>query len=414
MTKILKTRFIYISALEYSNVFITQVIDWLHSYQEKGVVFEIWRTSSIKKCFSLDERKETALIRNHFHGRVKKLYIAPIQIFFGVVFNTLLLLLLVLPQLITKKCILIQTRGVDLWRSLKYLNMLAPKRIKIIYDSRGAAGEEKIYSNLENSRHAKIKSDRISLAEEQMIQISDKIFCVSNVLIEYHLKNNPTIDISKFYLYPCCASSFDFYYSSDFRNQIRKQHQLEQKKVIIYSGGLKLAWHIPDRIFELFAGLNKLDKSYFLIVLSPDTELAKQFILKYSIPEESVLTISVNNSEVVKYLCASDIALLLRDDVPMNNVASPTKFAEYIMTGLPVIISKNVGDFSNFVSENDLGYVFNNDFSTVSYSELHSCLIKKFESYSSRRNDIAKLGLDKYSKVINTNAIIAQYHSLTP
>jgi len=44
---------------------------------------------------------------------------------------------------------------------------------------------------------------------------------------------------------------------------------------------------------------------------------------------------------VPKFLQAADMGILLRKKDPLNEVAAPTKFAEYMMTGLPTLISKN-------------------------------------------------------------------------
>ena len=54
-------------------------------------------------------------------------------------------------------------------------------------------------------------------------------------------------------------------------------------------------------------------------------------------------------------LSAADFGLLLRENNIVNNVASPTKFAEYLMAGLPVIISNGIGDFSYFVRFKNVG-----------------------------------------------------------
>ena len=51
-----------------------------------------------------------------------------------------------------------------------------------------------------------------------------------------------------------------------------------------------------------------------------------------------------------------DVGLLLRDDLPVNRVASPTKFAEYCLCGLPVLTTPYVGDFSEYVRQFSLGY----------------------------------------------------------
>ena len=47
--------------------------------------------------------------------------------------------------------------------------------------------------------------------------------------------------------------------------------------------------------------------------------------------------------------------MLIRENTVTNQVASPTKFAEYLACGLPVIISDNLGDYSVFVETNGCG-----------------------------------------------------------
>lgn len=404
-------RFIYISPLEFSNVFITQVIDWLKAYKEHEIDFEIWRTSSIKRILAKAERDEISQIRNYYTGKVRKIFITSARLFPGFLYDFFLLVFLTTPQIINGKRILIQTRGLDLWKPLKYIKLLGGKRVMVVYDSRGAAGEEKLYSFQQGHVTSMRIVDYISHAEKQMVKIADSVFCVSNALIHFHIKNNPGLTKSKFYIHPCSANSEDFYYSPDLRLQIREKYHLESKKVIVYSGGLQLPWHIPSKIFELFANLYALDKSYHLLLLSPDHHLAEQKLKEHKIPDDSVNIVSVNNRMVVGYLCASDIALLLRDDVPLNNVASPTKFAEYILTGLPVIISKNVGDFSGFVEENDIGFVFNNDFSGEPMKKIHLHFNENLKKYFSKRSLIAELAKNNYSKKKNIDRILNQYQS---
>ena len=48
---------------------------------------------------------------------------------------------------------------------------------------------------------------------------------------------------------------------------------------------------------------------------------------------------------------------MLREQSDTNKVASPVKFAEYLYAGLPVLITENLGDFSNYVIENDCGFI---------------------------------------------------------
>jgi hypothetical protein len=69
----------------------------------------------------------------------------------------------------------------------------------------------------------------------------------------------------------------------------------------------------------------------------------------------------VKPAEVPSVLAACDVALLLREESLTNRVASPTKFAEYLASGLPVAISAHIGDFSALVERDRLGVVLHGD-----------------------------------------------------
>lgn len=60
-------------------------------------------------------------------------------------------------------------------------------------------------------------------------------------------------------------------------------------------------------------------------------------------------------------LSSCDYGLLLREDTVTNQVASPTKFAEYLQAGLKVLISDKIGDMSNQVKTFDLGFVWSGE-----------------------------------------------------
>ena len=111
---------------------------------------------------------------------------------------------------------------------------------------------------------------------------------------------------------------------------------------------------------------------------------------------------SVSNEDVYKYLNASDFGILFRDDVIMNNVASPSKFAEYVLCGLPTIISKGVGDFSELCEQEKLGIVVENF--NLSVFDKNKLLNNVFD-----RNLIADFGKKTLSKQSQLNIIISQF-----
>ena len=64
-------------------------------------------------------------------------------------------------------------------------------------------------------------------------------------------------------------------------------------------------------------------------------------------------------------LAACDYGILIRENTVTNQVASPTKFAEYLASGLPVIISPNLGDYSAFVETHHCGIKFNGEMPVI-------------------------------------------------
>jgi hypothetical protein len=63
------------------------------------------------------------------------------------------------------------------------------------------------------------------------------------------------------------------------------------------------------------------------------------------------------HARVVEHLCAADVGLLLRERHAMNEVAAPGKFAEYVLSGLPLVITEGIGDFSAQMRGSELACV---------------------------------------------------------
>jgi hypothetical protein len=63
--------------------------------------------------------------------------------------------------------------------------------------------------------------------------------------------------------------------------------------------------------------------------------------------------------KVQPVLSMCDYGILYREQSITNKVAAPTKFAEYLSAGLPVMISEGIGDYTSFVKQHDCGMVLN-------------------------------------------------------
>ncbi|MBK7553524.1 MAG: hypothetical protein IPI55_02690 [Flavobacteriales bacterium] len=65
----------------------------------------------------------------------------------------------------------------------------------------------------------------------------------------------------------------------------------------------------------------------------------------------------LDHSQVQEALYGCDYGIMVREDTITNRVASPTKFAEYLSSGLRIITNEELGDFSELVRKEGLGLV---------------------------------------------------------
>lgn len=294
--------------------------------------------------------------------------------------------------------IVFQTRMLGLIRIVPLWHLLT--KAKFIFDIRASALTEYLYSNA-NAKHSDFRIKNLERIERQVVYRSDAVFCVSQKLKDYLLTNygSGLSNQDKITVIPGAADQALFYYSDELRTIMRGKIGCENKTVFIYSGRLNKKWQVPDKVFGLFGFLAKRIPEVYFIILSPDVDIARHYFALNGIPETSYLVTYEELDGINQYLNAADYAIMLRENLPINHHASPTKVAEYLLTGLSVIISKNVGDFSEFIDEHGLGCIVdsdNSDFYEFVYKYIEQR--KLDNNYLSRRKEQAEFSARFYSK----------------
>jgi glycosyltransferase involved in cell wall biosynthesis len=142
----------------------------------------------------------------------------------------------------------------------------------------------------------------------------------------------------------------------DARGKARTRLRLRGRPCVLYLGGSS-GWQLSAETVAAFAFLRRKLPSAFLLILTGDVETFTELCRDAGIPPADFLITSCPHKEVADTACAADAALLLRSDNIVNRVASPTKFAEYLSMGVPVVITDVLADFSGIVRDRDVGAV---------------------------------------------------------
>lgn len=204
---------------------------------------------------------------------------------------------------------------------------------------------------------------------EKQLKKCDGIFCVTEDL-KKTIVSRHNISPKKVEVIPTGVDSNNFRYCEEIRNEKRKELNLEDKNVFIYSGSVRYSWQKISRTIELFKLYNSMVDNSFLILLinQGDWNIAMEFINKHNLSREKYLLTSCDNNEVNKYLNAADVGFILRDYHNMNLRASPGKLGEYAAAGLPIVTTRGASHL--VVKMKELGYAtviedLNDDFEGI-------------------------------------------------
>jgi glycosyltransferase involved in cell wall biosynthesis len=257
---------------------------------------------------------------------------------------------------------------------------------KIVYDGRGAiAAEWKEYKVVEDPS---LIAD-IHELERQAVMNSDFRIAVSNELVAYWSKEFNYKE-NKHVIIPCTIGQafekLDF--DADYALTARKTLGfLENETVFCYAGSLA-GWQSFKLLYDFLKPLLEAELNAKVLFLSDNDANIER--LKEQFPSR-ISCAKAEPDEVPFYLSACDFGLLIRETSVTNKVASPVKFAEYLSCGLKVIISQNLGDYSDLVRDKGLGwlykdYVFKGRPSMIEKSEVRKYAMLNFTKRSQISN----------------------------
>ena len=194
--------------------------------------------------------------------------------------------------------------------------------------------------------------------ESWVIQSADHVIPISSKLKEY-LVEAYHLPPSRLTVIPDCADPQVFQWNPQLRKATRARMKLDDRFVCVHLGSVFI-WYDPDLIVRVFQKIRDRVPSAHLLTVTEDADRTRDY-LKERIPPEAFTVLGVPHSEVPALLAASDLGFLLLRSTPNIQVSSPAKFSEYVNSGLPVLITPQVGDFSSMVAQNGIGAIVTDD-----------------------------------------------------
>jgi len=257
-------------------------------------------------------------------------------------------------------------------------------RVKFIFDTRGMLAEEKVdagqwqytslsYKITKYTERLMLKGSDAIIVLTEKIKTYLKSFTYINAPItviptcvdlnrfpmrqETHILQNNTKEDGNNSPIPSLLKRGTLLLDKDHRQQMRQGLGIEDKIVIVYSGSLG-TWYMFDEMVEFFKAIKSIEpKAYFLLLNKNEHDYAQRVLKGHGILPQDYMIKAVSPDMVYKYLWASDIGVFFIKPSFSKQSSSPTKLAEYLACGLPVIGNAGVGDTEEIILENNLGAI---------------------------------------------------------
>ena len=137
--------------------------------------------------------------------------------------------------------------------------------------------------------------------------------------------------------------------SPEARRAIRESLGVKDAEILlVYSGSLGPQYCVPE-MMTVFEGVSRREQGARLLILTGNPEYINGMNISPSLRERIIMK-TAPFSEVPLYLGAADAGLAIRASSPSMKGVAPVKLGEYLMCGLPVIVSKGIGDTESFLS----------------------------------------------------------------
>lgn len=224
------------------------------------------------------------------------------------------------------------------------------KNSQVVYDGRGAVvAEQNEYGVFNGSG---IEKDLWAIEQKAVLQSHFRI-AVTKKLVEYWQQEFGYTS-QNYLIIPCTVSEDqpeakvpDFIYSFLQENK--------EKTIFTFAGG-NGKWQGIDFIIAFLKEQFVKDSNSVALLLCPENRELNDFQQKFP---NRVLRTTVLPKQVHPTISLCDYGLLLRQNSVTNKVASPVKVAEYLQAGLKVIISPEIGDYSELIEQLNVGYIYN-------------------------------------------------------
>lgn len=279
-------------------------------------------------------------------------------------------------------------------------------KLKLIFDIRGLMAEE--YFDAGHWRRNSIPYRLTKTMERRALTAADGIVTLTERIWPI-IKDWKGLSGRKVIheVVPCCTDLELFKFRQEHRDRRRQELNVGDRFVLVYSGSID-GWYLTEKMADFFAeSLRRGREAHFLWLTPAGHQRVRSLMQERGIAPDRYTVVSVPSRDVASYLSASDAGLALIKPCFSKLASSPTKTAEYLACGLPVIINAGIGDSDSLVTDENVGVLIH-DLDREGYAKAGSEIERLADETDMRQRtrevaarlfDVRGVGVERYARL---------------
>jgi glycosyltransferase involved in cell wall biosynthesis len=229
--------------------------------------------------------------------------------------------------------------------------------VPYLFDIRGLQAEE--YVDAGHWRPGGLKFRLTKRAERLMLREADGLVTLTEAI-------RPTVlalpgmsqrrSLPPWEVVPCCVDLAHFRFREEARRRLRAQLGLEQRTVLVYAGSIG-TWYLLDEMIAFSVEARRcLPTLAFLALVNGSSQPVRAAFARHGVIEgRDAFVRRAPFEEMPDYLSAADAGIAFIRPCLSKRSSSPTKFAEYLACGLPLVVNAGIGDADALIGADGAG-----------------------------------------------------------
>lgn len=278
--------------------------------------------------------------------------------------------------------------------------------LKFLFDIRGFWADERIDGeiwNMNNPVH-NVLYKFFKKAERRLFRTADHVISLTKEAKRYIIRHFGVPEDS-ITVIPCCADDAVFHLSinPEAIGTLAKEFKSSSSDFILGYAGSLGTWYMVHEMVEFFEQLHQLKPGSKFYIASNDP--CPSWLQDHPLYGNKIILKTLTRDQMPAFYSLLDASVYFIKPTFSKLASSPTKLAELMIMGIPVVVNKGIGDQDQIIADSKGGVIIEN-MDEKSFKHTANQLIELITLFNkqnviryAKENFALRIGIENYTQV---------------